>query len=291
MSLNSGSQWEVLSVVNGELSSELSIKDRGLAYGDGLFETMRLEYGKIAFLPYHLARLARGLKALALNTNIDVIAQQITHFQALATQQSFHSAIVKLIVTRGEGGRGYAPDIHAKPNVILQLLPAPAMTDYPHSRLILAQSRIALADQQWLAGLKHLNRLEYILAAAEVEQRLSDSTALLCDQHGQVIESLHHNIFCVQGRHIYTPALHTCGVAGVLRQWLLDELAPSLQIPCLVLPLTLEQLAAADEVFVGNSVRGFIAVDSIVTPTHTYSWAVGPIGDQLQQAFRAKLAH
>ena len=283
------SQLEHFWWLNGEPQSPLSIKDRGLAYGDGLFETMRCENGQIPFLPLHLARFERGLKALALPASFESIASQIHSFSKAVTAQAQTPAIIKLIVSRGVGGRGYAPSENAQPTVILQAFVAPLVGEDSEG-VSLAVSRVALAEQQWLAGIKHLNRLEYVLAAADVQNRCPEATALLLNNQGHVIESLHHNLFCVQGGHVYTPALNLCGVAGVLRRWLLDDLAPELSLPCLVLPITLDELSGFDEVFIGNSVRGFMPVTQIITEGQKLSFSKGPVCQQLQRAFLAKLA-
>lgn len=284
------SQLEDFWWLNGELQSPLSVKDRGLAYGDGLFETMRSENGKIPFLPLHLARLDRGLKALALPISIESITTQIHSFSNVVATQTEAPVIIKLIVSRGVGGRGYAPSDSAIASVVLQAFEAPPVIDQPQG-ISLAVSRIALAEQQWLAGIKHLNRLEYVLAADDVQKRYPEATALLLNGQSHVIESLHHNIFCVQGGHIYTPALNLCGVAGVLRRWLLEELAPRLTLPCLVSSITLDTLFSSDEVFIGNSVRGFMPVTQIIVEGQTLAFSKGSVCHQLQRAFLAKLAH
>lgn len=289
MTGGSASQLENFWWLNGELQSPLSIKDRGLAYGDGLFETMRCVNGQIPFLPLHLARLERGLKALALPISLESITSQIHSFSEAVAVQTCSPVIIKLIVSRGVGGRGYAPSETALPSVVLQAFDAPPVDDGTQG-ISLAVSRIALAEQQWLAGIKHLNRLEYVLAAADVQKRYPGATALLLNNQGHVIESLHHNIFCVQGSHIYTPALNLCGVAGVLRRWLLDEVAPAFSLPSLVLPITLDTLTNFDEVFIGNSVRGFIPVTQIITEGQTLAFSKGTVCHQLQRAFLAKLA-
>lgn len=283
------SQCDNLWWLNGEPQSPLSVKDRGLAYGDGLFETMRFQNGQIPFLPLHLARLERGLKALSLPISVPQIASQLSRFSQTVAERTDAPVIIKLIVSRGVGGRGYVPTGSTQPSVVLQAFDAPALNSEGLGTS-LAISRVTLAEQQWLAGIKHLNRLEYVLAAADVQDRYPNAIALLLDHHGQIIESLHHNIFCVKGGHVYTPALNLCGVAGVLRRWLLDELAPQLALPCLVLPLSLEVFEEADEVFIGNSVRGFMPVVEIITEERSVAISKGPVCHQLQNAFFAKLA-
>lgn len=275
--------------LDGEPQSALPVKDRGLAYGDGVFETMRLHGGGIPFLPWHLARLERGLKALAIAAPLSDIAEQISRFSQAVTATAECPAVIKLIVTRGVGGQGYMPADEARPTVLLQALPAPPLAEDEQS-MTLAISKLTLAEQPRLAGIKHLNRLEYVLAASDVRTRYPSATPLLLNDQGHVIESLHHNIFYVLGGHLYTPELSGCGVAGVLRRWLLDELAPELVLPCFVMPITLAQLVAADEVFVGNSVRGFTSVIQITSEEQTQSLAPGPVCKQLQRAFLAKLA-
>ena len=151
----------MLSWVNGAPGEQLSVRDRGLAYGDGLFETIAVRGGRIPLLARHMARLAEGCRRLSIPLDLLLIEHELRTFA-----EQLGEGVAKLIVTRGEGQRGYVPPQPCQPLRILQAAPLP---QYPAAhaeqgvRLFPCKTR--LAEQPLLAGLKHLNRLEQVLAA------------------------------------------------------------------------------------------------------------------------------
>ena len=265
--------------VDGQPADALSLKDRGLAYGDGLFETIAVHDGFPVLLDRHLVRLARGCRRLAINLDhAAVVAELLTYAEQL------NEGVIKLIVTRGDSLRGYAFDPSAQARRILSGNP-PAV--YPHAhaeqgiRLFPCTTRLSL--QPLLAGLKHLNRLEQVMARAEW-QDTEHAEGLMLDQAGRVIEGVFSNLFLVRDGVLITADLSCCGVEGVMRAELLSQ-AESLGIPIQITDITLEQLQDADEVFVCNSVYG-------VWPVRAYaalSWPVGPLTRKLQHISRALL--
>ena len=265
--------------VDGQPADALSLKDRGLAYGDGLFETIAVRSGQPLLLDRHLSRLAQGCTRLAINTDHGLIRSEV-----LAYAAALGEGVLKLILTRGDGLRGYAPDPSAQARRILQGNPPAA---YPgiHAeqgvRLFPCATR--LSTQPLLAGLKHLNRLEQVLARSEW-QDAEHAEGLMLDQAGRVIEGVFSNLFLVRNGVLITADLKRCGVAGVMRAELLFQ-AESLGISTHITDITLEQLQWADEVFVCNSVYG-------VWPVRAYaalSWPVGPLTRKLQHISRALL--
>lgn len=265
--------------VDGQPADALSLKDRGLAYGDGLFETIAVRNGQPLLLDRHLSRLAQGCSRLA----IYVDPEQI-HNELLAYANALGEGVLKLIVTRGDGLRGYAPDPKAHARRILQGNPAaayPALHGEQGVRLFPCTTR--LSRQPLLAGLKHLNRLEQVIARAEW-QDTEHAEGLMLDQAGRVIEGVFSNLFLVRNGVLVTADLKRCGVAGVMRAELLFQ-AKSLGIPTQITDIPLEQLQWADEVFVCNSVYG-------IWPVRAYaalSWPVGPLTRKLQTIARALL--
>jgi 4-amino-4-deoxychorismate lyase len=265
--------------VDGQPADALSLKDRGLAYGDGLFETIAVRNGQALLLDRHLARLAEGCLRLKIAADPDLI-----HREVLAYAAAMGEGVLKLILTRGDGLRGYAPDPSASPRRILQGNPAAA---YPVGnadegvRLFPCTTR--LSRQPLLAGLKHLNRLEQVIARSEW-QDTDHAEGLMLDLAGRVIEGVFSNLFLVRNGVLITADLKRCGVAGVMRAELLFQ-AESSGIPTQIVDITLEQLQWADEVFVCNSVYG-------VWPVRAYaalSWPVGPLTRKLQTIARALL--
>jgi len=265
--------------VDGQPADSLSLKDRGLAYGDGLFETIAVRGGQPILLDRHLARLADGCARLAITADIEQIADELLRYAA-----AMGEGVLKLILTRGDGQRGYAPDPAAPGRRILQGNP-PAAYPAAHAehgiRLFPCTTR--LSRQPLLAGLKHLNRLEQVLARAEWQDS-EHAEGLMLDRTGRVIEGVFSNLFIVRDGVLITADLKRCGVAGVMRAEILFQ-AESLAIPSQITDISLEQLQWADEVFVCNSVYG-------VWPVRAYaalSWPVGPLTRKLQSLARALL--
>ncbi len=265
--------------VDGQPADALSLKDRGLAYGDGLFETIAVHSGKPVLLDRHVERLLNGCRRLAINLDHATMAAELS-----AYAQGLHNGVLKLIVTRGDGQRGYAPDPTAQARRILQGNPVaayPAANAQLGVRLFPCATR--LSRQPLLAGLKHLNRLEQVLARAEW-QDAEHAEGLMLDLAGRVIEGVFSNVFLIRDGALITPDLKRCGVAGVMRAELLFQ-AESSGIPTQITDIPLEQLQWADEVFVCNSVYG-------IWPVRAYaalSWPVGPLTRKLQTIARALL--
>lgn len=265
--------------VDGQPADALSLKDRGLAYGDGLFETIAVRGGQALLLDRHLARLVDGCSRLAIAADHELIRSELR-----AYARALDEGVLKLIITRGDSLRGYAPDPLAQARRILQGNPAaayPAVHGEQGVRLFPCATR--LSRQPLLAGLKHLNRLEQVIARAEW-QDTEHAEGLMLDQAGRVIEGVFSNLFLVRDGVLITADLKRCGVAGVMRAELLFQ-AESLGIPTQITDISLDQLQWADEVFVCNSVYG-------VWPVRAYaalSWSVGPLTRKLQTIARALL--
>ncbi|WP_416362774.1 aminodeoxychorismate lyase [Pseudomonas sp. NFX183] len=265
--------------VDGQPADSVPLKDRGLAYGDGLFETIAVKAGQPVLLDRHLQRLEEGCRRLALITDHALIRNEV-----LAYAAALGDAVLKLILTRGDSQRGYGINPGAPVRSILQGNP-PAT--YPHAhatdgiRLFACATR--LAEQPLLAGLKHLNRLEQVIARAEW-QDAEHAEGLMLDMSGRVIEGVFSNLFLVRNGVLLTADLNRCGVAGVMRAEILAQ-AHALGIPLAVADISVEQLQQADEVFVCNSVYGIWPVRSCAA----MSWSVGPLTRKLQGIVRALL--
>ncbi|SQF97598.1 4-amino-4-deoxychorismate lyase [Paucimonas lemoignei] len=265
--------------IDGQPASALSVRDRGLAYGDGLFETIAVKAGRPLLLDRHVQRLLGGCERLAIPIDPTLI-----HHELLAFAAQLGEGVLKLILTRGDGQRGYAPSSDAEPRRILQGSPAPA---YPSShaehgiRLFPCATR--LAEQPLLAGLKHLNRLEQVLARSEW-QDATHAEGLMRDISGRIIEGVYSNLFLIKDQTLLTADLSRCGVAGVMRAELLEQ-ASQLGIASSIRDLHSIDLQHADEVFVCNSVYGIWPV----TGFEQLSWPVGPLTRKLQRTAHALL--
>lgn len=256
-----------------------SLKDRGLAYGDGLFETLAVKAGQPLLLDLHMQRLAQGCSRLAIVADHSLIRSEL-----LAYAQAMGEGVLKLIVTRGDSLRGYSAAPEALPRRILQASPPAA---YPEANALegiqLFDCATRLAEQPLLAGLKHLNRLEQVLARAEWQDP-AYAEGLMRDTSGRVIEGVFSNLFLVCDGSLYTADLQRCGVAGVMRAALLIE-AERQSIACHVTDISFEQLRQADELFLCNSVYGIWPVRAFAE----LSWPVGPLTRKLQGIARTLL--
>lgn len=258
--------------IDGCPGGQLSLRDRGLAYGDGLFETLAVRSGRPRLLERHLQRVGEGCRRLALDCDLDLLRQEILAFSA-----ALGEGTAKLMLTRGEGQRGYRPPRQAACRI---LLPAP-LAAYPQAharegvRLFPCSTR--LAQQPLLAGLKHLNRLEQVLARAEWD---TDDYAegLMLDTHGHVIEGVFSNLLLVREGILRTPSLQCCGVAGVMRAEILQR-AQQAGITTLEADIPLAELLDADEVMLCNSQYGIWPVRGLGEDRR---WQVGSLTRKLQ---------
>ena len=212
--------------VNGVPQTHIAVADRAVQYGDGLFETFRVHQGHPAHLERHLARLKAGCRRLNITTvSWDTLMREIADIAA-----PHDAAVLKVIVSRGSGPRGYraTPELQASRILALSPLPQwPAHISTTGARLTVCDMR--LARQPALAGIKHLNRLEQVVARAEWDDA-ETAEGLMLDRYGQVVEGTMSNLFLVRGGILLTPDLSACGVAGVMRSVILDR-ALDLGIP------------------------------------------------------------
>ena len=241
---------KALWLVNGR-ETGVDPADRGLAYGDGLFETMAAVDGRIRWLDYHFERLERGCRRLAIDApDLDLVRAEI----AAHCPRSGRAA-VKLIVTRGPGERGYRPPDAPKATRILGFLAWPEYPREHYTRGIRVRvCALRLGVSPALAGLKHLCRLEQVLAHVELRGHEVEQ-GLLLDTTERVVGGSSSNVFAVRGDELLTPAVTRNGIAGVMRRVVL-ETAPLVGLVAREADLTLHDLNDADELFVTNALIG-----------------------------------
>ncbi len=258
-------------LVNGELSDVIPAGDRGLAYGDGVFETLRFTAGHPQLWQGHMDRLQRGCQRLAL----PVPDQALLLREARTVAAGERDCVVKIIITRGSGGRGYAPPSAPQPNRVVSLHALPPGLEDDARRGVhghICEQRIAL--QPSLRGIKHLNRLEYVLAAAELAHA-PGQVGIVLNTEEFVISSVHANLFLVVNGQLLTPRMDRCGVHGVLRAYLQRDFKNRLELR----RVTLDLMAAASEVFLASSVRGVVPLRSV----GEWHWDPGPVTRDMQQ--------
>jgi 4-amino-4-deoxychorismate lyase len=260
--------------INGKLVSGIAPTNRGFAYGDGVFRTMRLLNGELQDWPLHYQTLVADCSKIQIVCpSAELLMQEFKYFLASASEEDTQFSIIKIIITRGEGARGYAPPAVSEPTRVLIQSPLP---DYPPEMfthgVALYTCQTRLAHQPLLAGIKHLNRLENVLARAELKDpRFFDG--LLRDYDDNVIEAVSGNLFIRKDGMVRTPPLDSCGVAGVMRQKILDWYKTQGQ-PVVIAPLSMGDLLQADAMIIVNSVYGVLQVshidDQAITTNH---WA------------------
>ncbi len=262
--------------VNGRSGESLAVNDRGLSYGDGLFETMRAAGGRIGLWSRHMQRLASGCQRLGLPP----LDPEFLAGECAAVTMGLDQAVVRLTVTRGCGPRGYAVPDAIEPTVIVQAAPAPKLPrDWYHHGIRVHLCKTRLAAQPLLAGLKHLNRLEQVLARSEWHDE-SLAEGLVCDADETLISATAANIFAVLDGVLCTPSLQQCGVAGVARAELLARHGD-----VMVRPIHINELREAAEIFLTSSVRGIVPVTGI--PAWQRDYPFGPRTMAISAEWRA----
>lgn len=255
------------------INETLGWQERGLHYGDGLFETILKNGGKISYWEAHYQRLTKGCKQL----HLPVPDQSWLENRLEEASKDENNCVVKIVVTRGMGGRGLT-------------LPAPDQSSvfvltYPYSppgntplKLSVSQTRLPINPN--LAGLKHLNRLDYVLATIELSKKKNKDEAILCDTDGYIIEGIISNLFFCKGGDIYTPSLTLAGVEGIMRSKVIEQFEKEgRQIN--VNRFKLDQLFEADECFLCNSVQGIRPIGSI----DSHQFKTGTITKMMTQYF------
>jgi 4-amino-4-deoxychorismate lyase len=234
-------------LVNGQSATQIASADRGVQYGDGLFETIRCEQGTPRWLDRHLARLALGCARLKLALPDAGVLEQEVRSLAAAEPRS----LLKIIYTRGVAStRGYAPRAAGSPTRILARYPWPEQPAHWQDNFRVHQATVRLGENPLLAGIKHLNRLEQVLAAGEAAVQGADEV-LVASSSGEWICGGMSNLFLIEGERLITPPLARCGVAGIMRA-LVMESAAHVGLAAVIEPVTSARLAQAPSLFLTN---------------------------------------
>ena len=245
----------------------LAVEDRGFQYGDGVFETALLAHGRVKLLEHHLSRLALGCERLGIAAP-DAAALR-SDVQRLSG--SAQRAVIKIVVSRGIGPRGYRPSARAKTMRVVALYPPPPPSPARHA---LRWCEMRLGRNARLAGIKHLNRLEQVLAQAEWhDEAIVDG--LMLDTEGEVVSGTANNVFLVREGVLVTPDLRFC----IMRSEVL-RVAQEQGIAVNEEPLWPHDVEAASEVFLTNAVRGIRSVNEL----GSLRWNSSPVADRLRKA-------
>ena len=237
-------------LVNGKAGDSISVYDRGFLYGHGLFETIAVQQQQPLLLEAHLQRLETDASRLGFTAPITQIKQDI---EALAASVEYGA--IRVTLTCGEGGRGYATPDNLQANRIVSLFEWPPYVDeYRNSGIHLGIAEYNLANQPLLAGIKHLNRLEQVLIRQQWQNSWQE--AIVCDEQGNVIEATQANLFIVNiDGCIHTPEINKCGINGVMRNTVM-QYAAKIGLDVVEKTMSLTDVQNAHEIFVTNSIIG-----------------------------------
>lgn len=263
----------VNSLINGVASDYLTINDRSIHYGDGLFETILCNNNKLYYWSQHFQRLQDSAQQLKIacpqeQVLLDDITRLLEENKPESGSTSEAAWAIKIIVSRGAGERGYkfSKNITSSRLVLLSSLEA------EHSSLLsqqLLSGELFICKQQVsinenLAGLKHLNRLENVMARNEWSDKAGNNfiDGLMLNANQHVIEGTMSNLFAIKDKQLFTPDLGLSGVNGIMREIIID-LASKNNIKTSLINLTLDDLTAMDELFISNSLIAMKAVTKL----------------------------
>lgn len=232
-------------LVNGAFTDYVLANDRGLMYGDGVFRTLRVANGVPLHWERHYLKLSRDCAAL------DIVCPEIEVFTQDLNAVAQGDCVAKIVVTRGAGGRGYLPEAALEPTRIVMTGPLPAV-DFREIRAHFCALR--LSHQPKLAGIKHLSRIENVLARREWRDP-DIPEGILLDVDGNVIEGTMSSLFVYRSGSLVAPDLGLCGVDGVQRERVI-EFSRDNDVPIDIRSFGIDFLKQADEVFLVNSVIG-----------------------------------
>lgn len=242
--------------INGEAATTLPAADRSVQFGDGCFTTARVLRGEIQFLPEHLARMQRAASVLHID-GVDWAAFEREMVLAAGQQEE---AVVKAVVTRGQGGRGYSSAGCSAPTRIVSVSAYPA--HYHALRqggVKLALSPVTLSKNPLLAGIKHLNRLEQVMIRLHLDQTDADET-LVVDTSGCLVECCSANLFWRKGNQVFTPDLSQSGVDGVMRRHIIRLIENTSRWTLHIVSEPAEALSDANEVLICNALMPVLPV-------------------------------
>ena len=248
--------------VNGVREEFVSAADRGVEFGDGVFETMRYYQGNIISLDSHLRRLEKGLKRLFFPDSLSRVLSDLKIVIEYLTSLGNENVIVRITVTRGVGSRGYEPEVSPLVNIIIKALATDSspIEQSPPIRAETADFRLSI--QPGLAGIKHTNRLEQILGSLEKKHKHLDELLLL-NIDNIPISFISGNLFIRESKTLLTPILESNGIEGTRRNLILSQLAADCGYSALERNLSMERIASSDELIFCNTIHGIRSISRL----------------------------
>lgn len=247
-------------LVNGAPTTQLTISDRGYQYGDGFFTTIRVIKRRLVMWPAHWQRLCEAAQVIRLVNFSDQVDESglMRSCQRLVSEYPHDEAVIRITVTRGSGGRGYAPSADMQANVVVSISAYPEHYSAWRQRGVRLQlAAQSLGCQPMLAGIKSLNRLEQVLLKHELNEYSEVDDLVALDHRGYVAETSMANIAWRQRDQWFTPRMEGIGVHGVAMQYFVQHTGAQRG------DYRIEALLEAEQVIISNSLLGFVNVQSI----------------------------
>lgn len=254
--------------LNGQLITDnvplTLLSDRGLAYGHGLFESILLQESTLPLIKRHLLRLFKDSSKLNIPINIELVGDYLSQFLGQLNARSISQGVVKVIVTAGHGGRGYQSPEIIEPFIICSYSSLPKGTEeFRNMPVNVRCCEHRLPTSQVLAGIKHLNRLDQVLARREWCDDYYHE-GLMFTQSDHLIEGVSANVFIkTMAGNWLTPSLDQVGIAGVMRSLMIEEIFPACDIPVEVSTITMDELTQCQSLLMCNSIKGLAKVKTI----------------------------
>jgi 4-amino-4-deoxychorismate lyase len=262
---------------NGESCNFLPASDRAIHYGDGAFETLRIRQRKPLLLAQHLERLRLTCQFLRIPLDFHLLHSEISALLSTCPEDG----VLKILVSRGSGGRGYRPPDKPKPSRLLQIHPLPTSYALASNQGIAVMCCAhPISRNSALAGMKHLNRLDQVLASMELTAEFDEG--FMCDDQGKLIEGTRTNIFIFKNGTLLTPSLTDSGVAGIMRAQVIDYFKQQHSIPLTIRDIRPHELRNASEVFITNSVFGISPVTRIRIEEDDLQFDTGPVTQNIK---------
>lgn len=256
----------------------ISVVDRSVNYGDGCFTTMYYEYNNLFLVDQHLLRLEQDAHKLGISVAIDTIKYWLIQACENLLTNEIPASAIKILVSRGTGGRGYEPPLSPTTQIIISFYPTEQLdVTYEDDRIYNNTVQVAnmrLSSQPLLAGIKHLNRLEQVLAKQELQLQSCDDL-LLCNQTGSLVEATSSNIFYLNNGVWTTPDIIDCGVSGVMRNSILEFMQMH-EIQYEIKITNVQDILHAESLFLCNSIKFIVPVSNLYTQGKYVDFKVSP---------------